>query len=149
MRAAFSVLLESLSPCTTASHTACAVLHSALLRNCTTVLNRDTRVNAHIKPRTVSRDTGASCCSGGGVAAAANTGMNEAKRAGSSEAPKSAGRDVGGIVCRPAMQKKKGQRVETESRAEQSERATGGGYVRSVEPSARRCLRRVCGPMSA
>jgi len=96
-----------------ASHTACAVLRSALLRNCATVLNRDTRVNAHIKARTVSRDTGASCCSGG--AAAASTGMNEAKRAGSSEAPKSAGRDVGWIVCQPAMQKQKGQRIETES----------------------------------
>src|SRR6266851_6417804 len=83
-----SSALASPASCTTASHTTRAARRSALLRNSTTVLNRGTRVSAHMTALTTSRDV-ASCCPG---AAAASTGMSEARKAGSSEAPKSAGR---------------------------------------------------------
>lgn len=94
-------VLASSSPvsCVTASHTARAAPRSALLRNCTTVLKRGTRASAHMNALTISRDVD-SCCSES-AAASASTGMSEASRAGSSEAPTSAGRVVGGMVYQP------------------------------------------------
>jgi len=65
-----------------------------MLRNCTTVLNRDTRDREHMTVLTASRDVTSSLS-----AAAASTEMSEARSVGSSEAPKSAGRDVGWIDC--------------------------------------------------
>jgi hypothetical protein len=121
-RAASSIspALASPSPRVLASHTARAALHSVLLRNCTTVLNRGTRANAHMNARIVSRDSVGSRCSGG--AAAASTGISEARRVGSSEAPKRAGREVGWTVCQ--SDNAKSQHIETEV----GERVMGLGW---------------------
>jgi hypothetical protein len=78
-------------PRTTASHTTRAAFLSALLRNCTTVLNRDTSAKEHMIFLTASLSE---------EEASASTGMSEARRAGSREAPKSTGRDIGWIGCR-------------------------------------------------
>jgi hypothetical protein len=74
-----------------ASHTTRAAFLSALLRNCTTVLNRDTSVKEDMIFLTASLSA---------EEASASTGTSEARRAGSREAPKSAGRDIGWIDCR-------------------------------------------------
>jgi len=92
-----SFVLPSAALCATASHTARAVFRSALLRNCTTVLNRNTRVKEHMTTLTASRVTASLSLSVEAPVVAASTEMSEARRAGSSEEPKSAGRDVGWI----------------------------------------------------
>ena len=87
--------LPSPSPHTTASHAARAAPRSALLRNYTTVLNRDNCVRKHMTARTASRDVTLGLSVEAPAAVVARTKMNEARRAGSSEEPKGAGRDVG------------------------------------------------------
>ena len=98
MRAAFSMSSSSVPsglpfpvPRMTASHTTRAAFLSALLRNCATVLNRDTCVKEHMIVLTASLSV---------EEASASTGMSEARRAGSRDAPKSAGKDIGWIDCR-------------------------------------------------
>ena len=86
--AATSASSASPAPSTTASHTARAALRSDALRNRATVRNRGTCISAHMN----------SLAAAGG-AAAASTGISDARSAGSSEAWKSAGRNEGGIVC--------------------------------------------------
>ena len=69
--------------------------------------------------------------------------MSEARRAGSSEAPKSAGRDVGSIDCpSDGVAEKKQLEKEDEVKVK-------GAHVRLVEPSAWRCPRKVCCTMRA
>lgn len=94
-----SSVLPSAALCATASHTARAVFRSALLRNCTTVLNRDTRVREHMTILTASRVPAFLSLSVEAPAVAASTEMSEARRAGSREEPKSVGMDVGWIDC--------------------------------------------------
>jgi hypothetical protein len=88
--------LPSPPPRTTASTR--RALRSALLRNYTTVLNRDNCVRKHMTAQTASRDvTLALSVEAPAALVVARTEMNEARRVGSSEEPKSAWRDVGWI----------------------------------------------------
>ena len=65
--------------------------------------------------------------------------MSEARRADSREAPKSAGRDVGSIDYR-----QDGMGSEEKMLREREDTGRRWIDVRLVEPSARRCLKKVC-----